>query len=140
MTIAAHAPSRTADRIGRTLLALCAAATMVAFANGITRVASAPDDYLLTEFWRTVAYLVFTGLWVLLAWAPRAQRGVWELILLHKGVVTVQALLFLHLPGAVLTAWIDGTVTAVTVAALILCRGWQSWRRVPDGTATAAVR
>jgi hypothetical protein len=121
-------PSRLADRIGRTLLALCAAATLVAFADGITRVAEAPDEWLLTEFWRTAAYLVFAGLWAFLAAAPRKQRGMWELLLLHKIIVTVQALVVIDAPGAVTTAWIDGVVSAATLAAYFLCHGWLAWR------------
>jgi len=126
---ATEAPSRGADLVGRSLLALCALATMVAFADGLTRIAEAPAEWVLTEFWRTTAYLVFAGMWALLAVWPRSLRGVWELILLHKVLVTVQALLFLDLPYAVQTAWIDGAVVAATVAAWVLCRGWLTWRR-----------
>lgn len=133
------APSPVADRIGRMLLALCAAATLGAFADGFTRIAAAPPDYVLTEFWRTTAYLVFAGLWALLAIAPRGQRGLWELILLQKSLVTVHALAFLDLPGAVRTALVDGAVVTATVLAWVLCHGWQTWRQpvAPRTTATA---
>ncbi|MFI5915800.1 hypothetical protein [Dactylosporangium sp. NPDC051541] len=117
------------DRIGRILLAVCAVATLGAFADGITRVSRAPDDYLLTEFWRTMAYLVFAGMWALLAAAPRAQRGLFELIMLHKGAVTAQALLAWDLPGGKQTAIIDGAVVTATAVAYVLCRGWYAWRR-----------
>lgn len=132
-------PSRGADLVGRTLLWLCAAATMVAFAGGIIRIGVAPPEWVLTEFWRTTAYLVFAGMWAMLALWPRAQRGMWELILLQKTLVTVQALLFLHLPFAVMTAWIDGAVVVATVAAWVLCHGWLTWRRpLAHGAVTAA--
>jgi hypothetical protein len=127
-------PSPGADRLGRALLALCAAATLVAFADGITRIAGAPDDYVLTEFWRTTAYLVFAGMWALLAVAPRAQRGMFELILLQKVLVTAQALLVMGLPGTLQTAVIDGAVVAATAAAYVLCRGWYAWQ---NGTSPA---
>ena len=42
--------------------------------------------------------------------------------------MTVQALLFLDLPGAVLTAWIDGAVVAATTTAYVLVRGWSARR------------
>jgi hypothetical protein len=125
----AAGPAPWADRIGRTLLALCAAATLVAFAEGTTLIANTPEEYVLTEFWRTTAYLVFAGLWAFLAAAPRTQRGMWELILLQKVLVTVHALVYLDLPGAVRTAWIDGAVVVATVVAFVLCRGWRTWRR-----------
>lgn len=120
-----------ADRIGRSLLAVCAIATMGAFVDGIGRVSDAPDDFLLTEFWRTTAYLVFAGMWALLAVAPRAQRGMFELILLQKTLVTVQALIVMDLPGSALTAAIDGAVVVATLTAYVLCRGWYAWKRGP---------
>lgn len=122
-------PAPWADRIGRTLLALCALSTLVAFADGITRIANAPAEYVLTEFWRTTAYLVFAGLWAFLAAAPRTQRGMWELLLLHKVLVTVHAIAYIDLPYAVRTAWIDGAVVVATAVAFVLCRGWYTWRR-----------
>ena len=125
------APPRGADLVGRALLALCALSTVFAFVDGLTRVAAAPAEWVLTEFWRTAAYLVFAGMWTLLAVRPRSQRGMWELIVLHKVLVTVQALLVLDLPGAAQTAWVDGALVAVTVTAWVLCRGWRTWRRPP---------
>jgi hypothetical protein len=70
-------------------------------------------------------------MWALLAVRPRSQRGLWELILLHKVLVTVHALLVLDLPGAGQTAWVDGALAAATVTAWVLCRGWLTWRRPP---------
>lgn len=125
------APPRGADLVGRALLALCALSTAVAFVDGVTRVAAAPAEWVLTEFWRTAAYLVFAGMWALLAARPRSQRGMWELIVLHKVLVTVQALLVLDLPGAARTAWVDGALVAATFTAWVLCRGWLTWRRSP---------
>ncbi|ANY07887.1 hypothetical protein [Pseudonocardia sp. HH130630-07] len=121
-------PTPWADRTGRLLLAVCALATLGAFADGINRILAAPDEYALTEFWRTTAYLVFAGLWAMLALRPRGQRGVWELVLLQKGLVTAHALLNLDLPYAVRSAWIDGLLVVATVAAFVLCRGWLTWR------------
>ncbi|MEV4280933.1 hypothetical protein [Actinoplanes xinjiangensis] len=120
-----------ADRIGRTLMALCAIATIGAFVDGISRVSGAPDDYVLTEFWRTTAYLVFAGMWALLAVAPRAQRGMFELILLQKTLVTVHAVIVMGLPGSAQTAAIDGALVVATVTAYVLCRGWYAWKRRP---------
>ena len=69
------APPRGADLAGRSLLTLCALSTTVAFADGVTRIAAAPAEWALTESWRTAAYLVFAGMWALLAVWPRSQRG-----------------------------------------------------------------
>jgi hypothetical protein len=128
------APPRGADLGGRALLALCALSTTVAFADGVTRVTAAPAEWVLTEFWQTAAYLVFAGMWALLAARPRSQWGIWELIVLHKALVTVHALLVLELPGAARTAWVDGALVATTVTASVLCRGWLTWHRSPAPT------
>jgi hypothetical protein len=58
----------------------------------------------------------------------------WELVVLHKALVTVQALLVLDLPGAAQTAWVDGVLVAATVTAWVLCRGWLTWHRSPAPT------
>jgi peptidoglycan/LPS O-acetylase OafA/YrhL len=128
MTTAANLPAPWADRTGRTLLAIDALATLGAFAQGIPRVADAADEQLLTEFWRTTAYIVFAGMWALLAIAPREQRGMWELILVQKIAVTLLAIVSIGKPEAAQTAVIDGFVVVTTVAAYVLCRGWYTWR------------
>ena len=85
-------PARWADLTGRTLMAITGISTLIPFVNGISRVAGAPEAYMLTEWWRTTAYLVFAGLWGLLAWTPRRQPGIWELLLIQKTAVSVFAL------------------------------------------------
>jgi hypothetical protein len=97
-------------------------------------VTAAPAEWVLTEFWRTAAYLVFAGIWALLATRPCSQQGMWELIVLHKALVTIQTLLVLDLPGAARTACVDGALVAATVTAWVLCRGWLTWHRSPAPT------
>jgi hypothetical protein len=125
--------SPTADRIGRTLLAVCAIATLGAFAQGIQLIADASDDDLITQAWRTFAYLVFAGLWGMLAWAPRQQRGMWEMLFVHKIAITVFALAVIDKPTAVQHVVIDGTVVVATAVAYVLCRGWYTWRPATAG-------
>lgn len=122
------APASWADRTGRILLAIDAIATLGAFAQGITRIVDAADEQLLTEAWRTLAYLVFAGMWALLAVAPRRQRGMWELILVHKIAFTLFAVVSIGKPEAAQSAVIDGFLVVTTVAAYVLCRGWHTWR------------
>ncbi|SCF22506.1 hypothetical protein [Micromonospora chokoriensis] len=125
----ATAPTRWQDRTGRILMAITAAATLVPFVEGLTRLGDLPEDQILTEYWRTCAYLVFAGMWALLAVAPRKQRGMWELLLLHKIAVTVQAAFILDVAHAARTLIADASVSLTTIAGYVLCRGWYAWRR-----------
>jgi peptidoglycan/LPS O-acetylase OafA/YrhL len=126
---ATTAPTRWQDRTGRILMAITAAATLVPFVDGISRISDATGDQVLMEFWRTFAYIVFAGMWALLAIAPRKQRGMWELLLFHKIAVTVQAAFVLDVPNAERTLIADGFVSLTTIAGYVLCRGWHTWRR-----------
>jgi hypothetical protein len=122
-------PTRLQDRTGRTLMAITAAATLIPFVEGVTRLPGLDDDLILTEYWRTTAYLVFAGMWALLAVAPRKQRGMWELLIFHKVAVTVHALFVLDVEHATRTLVADGLVSTATIAGYVLCRGWRSWYR-----------
>lgn len=128
-------PTRAADRIGRTLLVLCSAATLVALVQGITIVLAAPADQIVVETWRTLGYVVFAGMWALLAVWPRSLPGVWELLLFHKIVVTILYFSYGDALFARTAAFIDLSVSVLTVAALVLCRGWLSWRNVAPSPA-----
>ncbi|GAA1652067.1 hypothetical protein [Actinoplanes couchii] len=121
------------DRIGRALMGLDAVFTVVAVVNGFTLMAVATDETIIVEGWRTFGFIVFVGLWALIAVWPRRVPGVWELILIHKVLVTGLALTVLDsASGAAETAWIDGWLVISTAVAYVLCRGWQAWRRPAD--------
>jgi hypothetical protein len=125
---AVHGPTTLADRIGRGLLALCAVATLGAFVRGLQVMTTVSDERLITEAWRTFAYLVFAGLWVMLAVAPREQRGVWELVLVQKTAITAFALVSFDKPEAPMTFGVDLSLVVATAVAYVLCRGWYGWR------------
>lgn len=132
--------SASADRIGRVLLALCAIATLGAFTYGISILLTVSPDRLMSEAWRTLAYLVFTGLYIMIITAPRNQRGPWELIFLHKIAITVFGIVAAtsNTPDAATTWPIDLSLVAATAVAYVLCRGWQGWRTNP--TTASAIR
>ena len=120
-------------------MAFDAVATMGAFARGIPRIIDAPDEFLMTEIWRTLAYLVFAGLWTMLALEPRRQRGVWELVLLHKIAFTLFAIVLFDKPEAAQSTLVDAILVVTTVAAYFLCRGWYGWRRPTPAPVEQAV-
>ncbi|WP_205660607.1 hypothetical protein [Amycolatopsis antarctica] len=121
-------PSRRADLLGRGLMTLAAASTLLAFADGVTAMPGTSDERLLVEGWRTFGYTVFAGLWAILAAWPRRAPGIWELLLVHKAAVCVLAFTLGDAPGARTTAWIDLILVAATGLAYVLCRGWHPWR------------
>jgi len=125
-------PTVLADRIGRWLLVLAAVATIGAFANGVAIMSDAADDRIFVEAWRTSAYLVFAGLFVILALAPRARPGVWELVIAQKAALVVFAVAVGDVPEARAAGWVDFVLVMIVISAYVLCRGWYGW-----GTKTA---
>lgn len=121
-------PSARADRIGRWLLVVAAVATVGAFANGVAVMTDASDDRIFVEAWRTSAYLVFAGLFVILALAPRSRPGVWELVIAQKAAMVVFAVVLGDVPEARSAGWVDFVLVMVVIAAYVLCRGWDGWR------------
>lgn len=132
------APTPLADRIGRGLLAFCALATLGAFAQGISTMTTVAPERLMSEAWRTFGYLVFAGLFVMLAVAPRAQRGAWELAFGHKIAITVFGIAAGDTPDASATWPIDLALVLVIGVAYVLCRGWLGWRTTALATARPA--
>ncbi len=123
-------PRRWPDRIGRGLMGFNVLFTLVAVAGGISRIAAADDQYLLAEAWRTSAYVVFAALWLIIAIAPRWQFGIWELLIVQKTFATLFGVAFFTLPeGSTFTGGDGGRVVS-TVAAYVLCRGWQAWGNI----------
>ncbi|MFJ8754568.1 hypothetical protein ACIREO_35425 [Streptomyces sp. NPDC102441] len=121
-------PTVRADKIGRWLLVLATLSTVGAFFHGIAPMMDAPDSRIWVEGWRTSAYLVFAGLFAILAAAPRAHRGLWELIIGQKTALVVIAAVVGDVNEARQSGLIDLGLVVVVVAAYVLCRGWYGWR------------
>jgi uncharacterized BrkB/YihY/UPF0761 family membrane protein len=64
------------DTAGRGVMVLTALSTLVAFADGLRRMHAASDDRLWIEGWRTFGYVVFAGLFAVLAARPRRSPGI----------------------------------------------------------------
>lgn len=119
------------DRVGRFLLVLSAISAFGAFVFGLGALRAAEPQLAWLETWRTLGFFVFAGLFALLAWRPRLQAGVWELVILNKAALSVLGFAY-GTPESLAAAPIDGGLAVVLVAAYLCTRGWRSWRRAPE--------
>lgn len=117
------------DRVGRILLVLSALSAVGAFVAGLTAVRGALPEVVWVETWRTLGFLVFAGLFAILAWRPRLSAGVWELVILDKAALSVLGFVY-GTPESLAAAPIDGALAALLVVAYLCTRGWRSWRRL----------
>jgi hypothetical protein len=122
------------ESVGRVLLWIAALGAAVAAVSAISTVLAAGGTTKVVETWRLYGFVVFTGLFVLLALRPLAHRGVWELALLNKLALTVTALGYAAHGGisgtGSIIAW-DGGLSLVLIAAYVCCHGWTAWS-APD--------
>jgi hypothetical protein len=123
------------DRVGRAPLALVVLLTIAAFVDGIWRMEVATTDRTWIETWRTFAYMMFAGLFALLALHPRNSPAIWELTVGHKLAVTLFGLwLGNAVPEVSVAVKMDFALVVMIATAWVLCRGWLSWAawRAPD--------
>jgi hypothetical protein len=127
-TVVLENSSRGQDRLGRGLMWLAALGAFSAFASALAAINSATPETLWVETWRLFGFLVFTGMFVLLALRPRRSAGVWELAFFHKAAMGVSALFLPGAEGAALAGTIDAVLAVVIAVAYILTRGWLAWK------------
>ncbi|MEV1330359.1 hypothetical protein AB0J20_12370 [Micromonospora costi] len=131
----ARSPRSGRDRIAGIMLWLAAVGAAGAALTAFSTAWGADGGTKVVETWRAYGLVVFAGLFVLLALAPRSYRGVWELVIFHKVALTVTALFYAAHGGIADTATIigwDGTVSVLLVGAYVLTRAWTpspAWRR-----------
>ena len=80
------------------------------------------------ETWRLFGFLIFAGMFVLLALRPRSSAGVWELAFFHKAAMAVSALFLSSAKEAALAGTIDAVLAILIAIAYILTRGWMAWK------------
>ena len=88
-----------------------------------------------------LAYVVFSGLFALLAVYPRRMLGLWELVIFHKlGITLLSAISLGSASGAVasdnpaLRLIIDGVLVSLTIASYVLAKGWLAWKTLVEQT------
>lgn len=118
------------DRAAMVLMLLATLGALSAFAGSVGMATAAGPETVMVEIWRMYGFLVFAGLFLLLALRPRRYVGVWELVFFHKGALSVTAALIGGgASGAPTVVLIDGILAAITVAAYFLARGYTGWKR-----------
>jgi len=115
------------DRLGRSLMILASVGAIGAFSYGIKQVKIATPDTIWVETWRMLAFLVFAGMFALLAFRPRLSAGVWELVLFHKLAMVVSAIFMLNVKEASIAAPVDTALVLLIIISYTLTRGWRSW-------------
>jgi hypothetical protein len=119
------------DRIAVGLMLLAAAGAAYAFVTSIGVAVAAGPATQQVEWWRTFGYLMFTGVFVLLAFGPRRYPGLWELVILDKIALTITEVLLTRdqVANAASSALADGILVVILIAAYLLGRGYSSWKR-----------
>ena len=136
-----NAPSPVRLRAARTLMAVAAVSALAAAVSAIGVVVAAPAETRMVETWRGTGFLVFAGLFALLALRPLAYHGVWELVLANKVVLTLAGLAYAVTGSAdgagTVVAW-DGALSVVLATAYVAARGWTAGPRLVGGVSRAA--
>lgn len=127
-TITQNIAPRWQDNLGRGLMWLAALGAFIAFISAVPEVKTASSDTAWLETWRLFGFLVFTGMFVLLALRPRKSAGVWELAFFHKAAMAIAALLLPGVKQAASAGMIDGALAILIVLAYFLTRGWTAWK------------
>jgi len=130
---AARAAPTIRDRIATVLMLVSALGALYAFITSIGAVQTAGPATQQVETWRMFGFLMFAGVFVLLAIWPRRLPGLWELTIADKVGLTVMEALLIR-TGAVdaqFAALSDAILCAFLVAAYLLSRGYTAWRPLP---------
>jgi hypothetical protein len=132
----AHARTRVRDRVATLLMVLAGLGALASFVGAIGAVAKAGPDTIVVESWRMLGFLVFAGIFALLAFRPRTLPGLWELSIMHKAGMALIAAATGDAKDAVSTAVADGVLAALLVTAYVLARGFTAWRK-PSAAASS---
>ena len=127
-TIAPETFPKWQDRLGRGLMWLAALGALLAFASGFASVNAATSETVWVETWRLFGFLVFAGMFVLLALRPRNSAGIWELAFFHKTAMAISALVLSGAKDAGMAGAVDGVLAILLLIAYICTRGWVAWK------------
>jgi hypothetical protein len=116
------------DRLGRGLMVLASLGALFAFYASIAEVRAASPATVWVETWRMFGFVVFAGIFGLLAIRPRLSAGIWELAFFHKLAMAGSALILTGADEATLAGLIDAVLALLLVVAYVFTRAWTAWR------------
>jgi hypothetical protein len=116
------------DYLGESLMVLAALGAIFAFISSLESVRATSANTVWVETWRMFGFLVFAGLFAVLALRPRHSAGVWELVLFHKLAMIVTALSLSGAGEAGMSGIVDAVLVGFLIIAYLCARGWLSWR------------
>ncbi len=117
------------DRIAAILMVAAAAVALGAFVMIILGEAITDPALQVTALWQALTYIVLAGLFLLLANAPRAYPGVWELSIFLNVAMAVGAFVLTNAAGAEAVFWIEGTIALLIIISYVLSNGDRAWGR-----------
>jgi hypothetical protein len=119
------------DRIAAILMVAAAAVALGAFVMIILSEAITDPALQVTALWQALTYIVLAGLFLLLANAPRAYPGVWELSIFLNVAMAIGAFVLTgtNAAGAETVFWIEGTIALLIIISYVLSNGDRAWGR-----------
>jgi hypothetical protein len=119
------------DCISMILMLIASVGAIFAFIGAVSTVIDAGSAVAVVETWRMLGFLVFAGLFLILALRPRGYPGIWELAIFHKGGMAVIAMMLARgdATDAGSVAVFDGILVVMIIAAYMLSKGYTSWQR-----------
>jgi hypothetical protein len=131
----------TRTRIARALMALAAVSALAATVSDASTVFSASPSAIVVQTWRLYGFALFAGLFTFLAVNLKGHRGIWELVIANKLLLTCTAIGYaLHgniAETADVLIW-DGFLTVLLISAYVTCQGWQRQRGLGRATGVPA--
>lgn len=124
--------AQTRDRVAMGLMLIAALGALVSLIGSVGALATAGPDGVVVEGWHAYGFVVFAGLFALLALRPRLYPGVWELAIFHKAAMalTGASLLGSGATDAPTVALADGALALILVVPYVLARGYSAWTDV----------
>jgi hypothetical protein len=110
---------------------LAAVGAFFSCVTSFSSVAAASPATQVVEIWWMYGFIVFTGLYLLLAFWPHRYTGIWELAILDKAALGIVGLVLLGrgVADAQTILIFDGSLAVITLIAYVLAKAYTAWTR-----------